>query len=172
MCLCWLCVKCTDAHLCCNSFFYPFGSLFGIICRIMWGKPSLRCGFSSSVRCAIGYLFYQSAVTQTTSQASAGSRARERFRSRTLALFWFGLSLFHPFLASISFFLFFSLLTSFAACSLLIVLMLCAFLPTAPSLCVTGCIKHARKQWQTTLTIRLLFNFLLSFVQTWNIFKV
>lgn len=150
-------------HLCC--FFQPFGSLFGSLDHLQnnVGKSSSQCSFSSPVSYAIGYLFYQSAVTQTMSQASAGSCAREKFQSSTLTPFSFGLSLFDPVLAlAFESFDFFFLLTSYVACSLLIAIMLCAFLPTAPNLPFSGHNKHAGKQWQATFTIRSLFIFLLN----------
>lgn len=115
-----------------------FGSLLDQLQNNVW-KCSLQHGFSSPVRCVICSLFYQSAVTQTMSQASTAKRAKERIQSSTLTPFSFGLSLFDPFLApTFELFIFFSLLTSFVVCSILIVIMLCALLPAAPSLCASG----------------------------------
>lgn len=116
-----------------------FGSLLDQLQNNVW-NCSVQRRFSSPVRCVICSLFYQSAVTQTMSQASTAKRAKEKFQSSTLTPFAFGLSLFDPFLAPTFelFFFFFSLLTSFVVCSLLIAIMLCALLPAAPSLCVSG----------------------------------
>lgn len=114
-----------------------FGSLLNQLLNNVL-KCSVQRSFSSPVRCVICSLFYQSAVTQSMSQASTAKRAKERIQSSTLTPFSFGLSLFDPFLAPMFELFFFFLLTSFVVCSLLIAIMLCTSLPAAPSLCVSG----------------------------------
>lgn len=147
-------------HLCC--FFQPFGSLFGSLDHLQnnVGKSSLQCSFSSPVRYAIGYLFYQSADDEPGLSRLTCQREIPVQHTDSI-LIWFVIV--WSFLGSgIWVFWFFFLLTSYVACSLLIAIMLCAFLPTAPNLPFSGYNKHARKQWQAMFTIRSLFFFLLN----------
>lgn len=151
-------------------FFQPFGSLFGSLDHLQnnVGKSSSQCSFSSPVRYAIGYLTIGYLVLPKRRNADDEPGLSRLMCQREIPvqhtdsiLIWFVIV--WSFLGSgIWVFWFFFLLTSYVACSLLIAIMLCAFLPTATNLPFSGYNKHARKQWQATFTIRSLFIFLLN----------